>query len=419
MTHFNPRFAPQSAKRGFTLVELLVVIAIIGVLVGLLLPAVQAAREAARRMSCSNNFKQIGLALHNYHAAFNMLPQQMSGPHRAGVWLHSQDPAGGEWNSGNPAYNAMGTNSFLVGILPFLEQQGLWEQIANPRDNDGDGNIDVPAFGYAGDSDAGNNYDPWLTEVPGFRCPSDPGAGAPAHGRTNYGASMGDGFDYMTQGTYEWDLSARKGWPAERSPAATRGFFIGRTTTRFRDVLDGLSNTFAAGELATDLMDLDNRTNAANYTECETDVNFQEAYVDPTRPQFYLDTTDLSGNTATSWTLRYGRGFRWHSGYPAQSMVSTVNPPNSPICVFQTGDWFPERDGGNVSPSSRHQGGVHMLMGDGAVKFITESIEAGNQEAPPVIWNGSGINRPGAQSPYGLWGALGTRAAKETIEEEF
>lgn len=97
-------------RRGFTLVELLVVIAIIGILVGLLLPAVQAAREAARRMSCSNNMKQIGLALHLYHDTFRCFPAGWRG----------YDPATGAANwLGEPGWG------WCAMILPFMEQQNL------------------------------------------------------------------------------------------------------------------------------------------------------------------------------------------------------------------------------------------------------------------------------------------------------
>ncbi|WP_146530569.1 DUF1559 family PulG-like putative transporter, partial [Novipirellula artificiosorum] len=103
-------------RTGFTLVELLVVIAIIGVLVGLLLPAVQAAREAARRMSCSNNVKQIGLAIHNYHSAFSALPMQATGTYIP----EGRDP----WDT-NPGREISSNMrlSFLVGLTPFFEQQ--------------------------------------------------------------------------------------------------------------------------------------------------------------------------------------------------------------------------------------------------------------------------------------------------------
>ena len=115
--------------RAFTLVELLVVIAIIGILVGLLLPAVQAAREAARRMSCSNNFKQIGLAMHNYHAAYKQLPIQGTGPY--GDVGRSPNFTGNEGTEVRRSTKRQGSG--FIGLLPFMEQQAIWETMSAER----------------------------------------------------------------------------------------------------------------------------------------------------------------------------------------------------------------------------------------------------------------------------------------------
>ncbi|QEF96246.1 hypothetical protein Mal15_02730 [Stieleria maiorica] len=404
-------------RRGFTLVELLVVIAIIGILVGLLLPAVQAAREAARRMSCSNNFKQIGLGIHNYHSAYKRLPTIRGGTSR----VHgSNNPQSREPRTigGSFGGNNLNNLSSLVQLAPFVEQQGLWDQISNPfrvrEPASAAGQYEFSAMGPNADISLAQHgryqYDPWLTTVPMLRCPSDPGDGLPAQGRTNYGVCVGDALQFQNTGGINQNGRPNR-TAAPRAKATCRGMFFPRVNMRFRDTLDGLSNTIMAGEMATNLGDRAVFTHAARMTNLATlqnDPLVCEAEIDPDRPKFWAPGASLTGGTQGQ------RGFKWSSGYCVHTGVTTILPPNSPICSSGAGTWRP----GIYGPSSRHQGGAHVLMGDGAVIFITDSIEAGNKSNPMVIWNGTDARSPGSQSPYGLWGALGTRANNETIDEQ-
>ncbi|WP_442505366.1 DUF1559 domain-containing protein [Novipirellula sp. SH528] len=400
---------PDSRRLGFTLVELLVVIAIIGVLVGLLLPAVQAAREAARRMSCSNNFKQLGLSIHNYHSAYNQLPRTMCGTDRGSV-------ANVSYN-----YNRLYVSA-LVGVLPFVEQQAMWESISNPSQETTPGtsmpggvaNNTWPAMGPV---PWASQYKPWATELPAYRCPSDPSVSiGTGTGFTNYGFCFGDGVQFVNNGGYnDWgniDNDNNNGngnnqtWVATRARAANRGMFWARHTTRFRDVLDGLSNTIAMGEIVTSMGQKEiiadirsNTTGGGDKIVREPGVCLLPAQgIDPERPQFY------TGGTPT-----VPRGTRWGDGRANYSGMNTIFAPNKPSCS----------DGGDntrgiYSPASRHQGGCHVLMGDGAVKFITESIEAGDSTHATVERDSANGAPAGSKSPFGLWGALGTRASKET-----
>ena len=383
-----------SSNRGFTLVELLVVIAIIGVLVGLLLPAVQAAREAARRMSCSNNFKQIGLGIHNYHAAYDQAPSHGTG---------TIEPVARAWWQASNNTNNMQL-SMLVSTLPFVEQQGLWEQIVNPSMVGG-------SWYGMGPTPENILYTPWTLDIPTFRCPSDPGVGLPALGRTNYGACIGDSSDETAYGP--WPNNRVIGMTKTRAQTAQkahRGFFKPFDTTKFRDCLDGLANTIAMGEIATYLGDKDARTVLPNFTAGGNNPtmaairdNPKLCYptIDSARPRFW---------TSESRPTR-GRGYMWANAKTIYSAVVTILPPNSEICGRTNSDDL------NLvgSTSSRHQGGTHVLMGDGAVKFVTDSIEAGNSQAGMVWATGTGGQSAGSQSPYGLWGALGTRASAEVI----
>ncbi|QDT12258.1 DUF1559 domain-containing protein [Planctomycetes bacterium K23_9] len=410
---------PCSQRHAFTLVELLVVIAIIGILVGLLLPAVQAAREAARRMSCSNNFKQLGLALHNYHSAYKRLPQYQGGTggFHPDLFLPRVGVNGNALN-------------ILVGMTPFMEQQGLWNQISNPFQDPISGEP-FPPMGPSPYkrlvSHLSSRYDPWLTEIPTYRCPSDPGQGLPAHGRTNYATCLGDS-PLVNQGPLlpidgspiPWQPDANAAIAAQGS---CRGAFVPRRFTRFRDFLDGLSNTITMGEINSDLGDHNITTDlsvvslapvANNPRYCD-----DAGHRDPNRPQFW-------GSNAIKVEIDYRRGHTWALALHITSAVNTILPPNSGMCG-SIGSVIDPLLGGVAPPSSRHQGGAHVLLGDGSVRFITDSIEAGDgrQQSVYVDMNMDGDttdssiapSSPGTKSPYGLWGALGTRATAEVISD--
>jgi prepilin-type N-terminal cleavage/methylation domain-containing protein/prepilin-type processing-associated H-X9-DG protein len=212
-------------RPAFTLVELLVVIAIIGILVALLLPAVQAAREAARRMSCSNNLKQLGLACHNYHDTYKRFP----------IGTRLNDPANG--GSNNPwTAGAHRKGSQLVKLLPFVEQSPLYDR-ANQA---GDVNAQLAAAGYG----AG--------EINNFRCPSDDYEN-PNTGQSNYAGSMG-AQNIPGRGCTLYPGNVFGTGPAghgstERGDQTSGVFSRFSFAARFADVTDGTANVLLMGEI--------------------------------------------------------------------------------------------------------------------------------------------------------------------------
>jgi prepilin-type processing-associated H-X9-DG protein len=382
-------------------------------------------------MSCSNNFKQIGLAIHNYHSAYKQLVK-----HGGGTNVPGNGPVGASRVPGTGHNRAR--LSIFVGLTPFFEQQAIWEQVRNPyvaRQSDcvtpmpASPSTTFQAMGPNPDMSPGNHintgcYVPWLTEIPTLRCPSDPGTGLPASGRSNYAACLGDSTHRMNGG-----VVARPGTTAALNQTidvriSGRGlFFPGNqdpTPTKFRDILDGLANTIACGEINTDLGDRNITTHPVQRLGNSNGFRNSPATAcpdpDPARPRFWSPNGTNNTNDAIS-NAQNGRGYRWAHGRPLSTGFFTIKPPNGIYCV----------DGGNANntlnwtgfhpASSRHPGGAHVLMADGAVIFITDSIEAGDQTQPQV-WDNMNATPAGSASPYGLWGALGTRASKEVIEEQ-
>lgn len=330
----------RSLRRpGFTLVELLVVIAIIGILVGLLLPAVQAAREAARRMQCSNNLKQIGLAMHNYESATKSLPPGSGfyGGGQVTAPAPNERFRGGRWNRA----------SWAVRILPYIEQTALFNEFGGdvfPTDN---ARMTDPTNAAGGELLRGQRLSFLI-------CPSDNNDGRNANiaGRAsriqpmNYQACVGPNhlgnspscacpllqqFLVLKKPGSNYNnppgCFSRRGGIKPQGQGGNVGFIC-----RFGGISDGLSNTFLVGE----------------------------------------GIADYSAHVRNGWSHSNRHGFstlipmNWKSEYPnLQAALNAGKTGCEARCNWNT----------EVGFKSRHTGGANFVLGDGSVQFVSQNID--------------------------------------------
>jgi prepilin-type N-terminal cleavage/methylation domain-containing protein len=337
-------------RKGFTLVELLVVIAIIGILVGLLLPAVQAAREAARRMQCSNNLKQLGLAVHNYESSHKTMGRLAT----EGMTSWGVDSA---WNGFSPH----------TGLLPYIEQGALFQNVYFQD------TLNWPAYrGEESNWNAGRNgtapgasltvQQITRARVATFICPSD--ADFPNtwfSGQKNYGFNAGPSVGWNTGG------------------GGRIGVMNRYANTKFGAITDGMSNTILAAEFVkgdddkSRYRNISDFSNARSYPGGAGQTKWTQAQLDAFAAVTATPNGDHNVEAGRSWLA---------VGY-YNTAINTMAPPNwrgfSAGLIPPWGDsgcqgCQGDRDG--IFPSrSRHTGGAQHVMGDGSVQFIGSNID--------------------------------------------
>jgi prepilin-type N-terminal cleavage/methylation domain-containing protein/prepilin-type processing-associated H-X9-DG protein len=377
----------RTRRRGFTLIELLVVIAIIAVLIALLLPAVQAAREAARRAQCTNNLKQIGLAMHNYLTANNVFPPGTSASYNS---INSA-------NGGSPCISWNGWSAQAL-MLPYLEQTPIY-------------NAANFMFDPVNDPQALNST-AFFTKINAFLCPSDGNAGTSGSG----GSSPCINSYYASMGTTNYAANGTPGTapvPLQQCNGGTgsTGVFYYATSYGIQNITDGTSNTVAFSE-------------SLAGTNGSTRVNFSSGVnVNVTGPSVYdvwttittipatapgpamaaaLTACNATWTTATAGTsLSTNKGQYWAWGADTMSMFNTIVPPSSAqftwgACRFGcSGCGVASADHSNITnANSNHPGGANVMMADGHVQFIKSSLS------------------------MQTWWQLGTRADGEVISSD-
>lgn len=353
----------HTSRQAFTLVELLVVIAIIGILIALLLPAVQAAREASRRSQCTNNLKQLGLAALQYHDVTGRFPYLRGGRN-------------------NPGGNRCGDYHGVVMLLPYIEQEGRYEQFV--------GTTPAP--------DPWNNaYLPWQANLSALLCPSAP---MPPNfqesnvGQRSYHFCVGTTINNYTgqcNGLYSFQSNGT-------NPNSTPPCFGSMPQQKaISDVLDGTSNTIGISEKGLGAAQ-GSRTiygqSVYPYTVANLTAN----------PTLCLVTAQngnyVAGVNIAVWTT----GDLWAFGHPHWGAFTTILPPNSASC-YDVNSNNPSNANGIFTPTSYHPSGALGAMADASVRFISEGIDCGNYGMPPSL-------------NYGVWGAMGTANGGETIARQ-
>jgi prepilin-type processing-associated H-X9-DG protein len=350
---------------GFTLVECVVIIGIIAILVGLLLPAIQAAREAARRMRCSNNLKQLGLAIHVYTEANRALPVGR-------MLIYDPRYAGAR----PPCTSKTVDKSMFVLLLSQMEQATVYNAI----------NHALTIFGY-------ENITAARVVVNGYACPDDVTAGVVRDGywigsSPSYW-SAGSGMDAMAYSSYMGSFGSfavnatpagRKNCtaPAELATQAN-GVFTDVSPIFYEGVSDGLATTMFVTERAT----------------------------------VTLDAFQRGEGEATRVFNQYG----WYiSSDLGATLMTAMYPPN----MFKVGG-TPDPRGFAYGASSMHPGGINVLFGDGSVRFVKETISSWAFDYTIGYPLGSTRTAGGWISPVprsGVWQALATRSGGEAISQD-
>lgn len=370
--------AQRDLKQGFTLVELLVVIAIIGILIALLLPAVQAAREAARRMSCRNNLKQVGIALHNYHDRYRTLP--------IGIRAAFSNPLL------KTASTATWGESWWVGIMPDLESTGIFNQWRS----------DVAASGHRDDINMGlvngvvidymrcpSCPYPELVVNPAMQNNQVPDPQNPGQTRTFEGTVVatyvGISGAVANQDQIDTDnnvlttdsvdrINRRLSTSGEYGFASSSGMLVPNQSLRMADMRDGTTNTILVAEQSDWTIGFPGTDQEIKYVTASAYHSgpwrgcLQAATPGDTGGQFGTwQTGNPEGRTPNITTVRYPINTKEIPNAEGTDPTTGWKPcPNTGICG---------NGGNNNGIYSAHPGGALVLRGDGSVQFLTDGAD--------------------------------------------